>query len=125
MHRTFGKYFPENQRQNQHDWVRNPFITSAGCQLSLDQQGILLDLSSDRSLKAVFDSVLSSKWTHGRGRMPKKVDYSWTNAQRKCVLGSESTFQIAYGNKGFCDIWNLRLASTKFKCQAISVYGVY
>lgn len=70
----FRKYFPEQQSRDQQDWVRNPFITSrpTGCQLSSDQQDALLDLSSDRTLKAVFDSTpLSEFWLLAEAEYPE------------------------------------------------------
>ena len=51
----FNKYFPDQHSWNQYDWVRNPFIEST-VSLSSNQQDALLDLSSDRTLKTLFDS---------------------------------------------------------------------
>ncbi|MBN3325440.1 SCND3 protein, partial [Atractosteus spatula] len=54
------------------DWVHNPFITNAGCQLSSDQQDTFLELSSDHTLKAVFNSTpLAEFWLLAEAEYPK------------------------------------------------------
>ncbi|MBN3310246.1 ZBED5 protein, partial [Amia calva] len=58
----FIKYFPEQHSWNQYDWVRNPFIESAGS-LSSDQQDALLDLSSDRTTLSEFCLSVETEYT--------------------------------------------------------------
>uniref|UniRef100_W5NNX5 HAT C-terminal dimerisation domain-containing protein n=1 Tax=Lepisosteus oculatus TaxID=7918 RepID=W5NNX5_LEPOC len=91
----FRKYVPEQQSRDQHDWVRNPFITNAGCQLSSDQQDTILELSSDRTLKAAFSSTpLAQLWLLAVAEYPKLSRLAIT----VCTLAStwlcETTFSV-------------------------------
>lgn len=67
----FKRYFQEETKEN-NEWIRLPFIaTTTGSNLSSGLQDSLLDLSSDRTLRAAFVSTpLDEFWLSVAGEYP-------------------------------------------------------
>ncbi len=67
----FNKYFSEQDSWNQYDWVCNLFNKNT-VRLSSNQQDALLDLSSDRTLKTLFNSTPLPEFCVKLDKCPKK-----------------------------------------------------
>ncbi len=59
----FNRYFPEETAPEQYDWIRSPFTVTRANHLTSDLEDALVELSSDRTLKTVFNSkTLAEFW---------------------------------------------------------------
>lgn len=67
----FNKYFPEEGTQEKHDWIRSPFSATAN-HLTCDTEDTLIKLSSDRTLRTLFDSkTLDEFWISVKDEYPQ------------------------------------------------------
>ncbi len=59
----FNRYFPEETAPEQYDWIRSPFTVTRENHLTSDLEDALVELSSDRTLKTMFNSkTLAEFW---------------------------------------------------------------
>uniref|UniRef100_A0A3Q1G3T1 HAT C-terminal dimerisation domain-containing protein n=1 Tax=Acanthochromis polyacanthus TaxID=80966 RepID=A0A3Q1G3T1_9TELE len=67
----FKKYFPEETAPERHDWIRSPFTAKTN-HLTSDFEDALIELSSDRTLRALFDAKsLDEFWISVRKEYPQ------------------------------------------------------
>lgn len=67
----FKKYFPEETTPEKRDWIQSPFTAKAN-HLTSDMEDALIELSSDRTLRALFDSKrLDEFWISVRNEYPQ------------------------------------------------------
>ncbi|XP_040582761.1 protein FAM200A-like [Lepeophtheirus salmonis] len=52
----FNKYFPEETAPEKYDWIRSPFTVTRAYHLTSDLEDALVELSSDRTLQAAFNT---------------------------------------------------------------------
>ncbi len=57
-----NKYFPEETAPEKYAWMRSPFTAMTTSHLSPDMEDALVEMSSDRTLKTVFNSTMLAEF---------------------------------------------------------------
>lgn len=74
----FNREFPEETALEQYDWIRSQFTVTSADHLTPDMEDTLVELSSDQTLKTVFNpKTMAEFWILVKREYPQGIGWMY------------------------------------------------